>query len=114
MFLQINSSGEPTKLGVSGIEECEELIEHIISTCPRIQVKGLMTIGSTSERKFLEFANMRNMYNLVREKYKFTEFELSMGMSNDFEEAIEYGATVVRVGSALFGERPLRKTGGKT
>lgn len=108
VYIQINSSGESTKHGVSSISECEELLQHIQSTCSRVRVAGIMTIGSCSGEKLSEFNYMKNTYDQLKKKYGPGGFELSMGMSDDFEEAIKCGATTVRIGSALFGKRPAK------
>ena len=75
----------------------------------RTRLKGLMTIGqrnASSDQTRRTFAGLRRLAEQARLRFGETCFsELSMGMSQDFEMAIEEGATMVRVGTALFGER---------
>lgn len=109
VFIQINTSYETSKFGVSP----ENAIEFIkkVSEFPRLHIKGLMTIGILSSQD----EKVRDCFKLLKEiQSKARELQLpqasfdqlSMGMSNDFEMAIEEGSTIVRVGSAIFGERP--------
>ncbi len=109
VLLQVNVSGEESKSGVSP-EKLDELMEYI-EKLPNIKVKGLMTIPP------LDDGNMENTRKIFRDLYKIYIDKkqkkynniymdtLSMGMSNDFEIAIEEGATMVRVGRAIFGTR---------
>ena len=109
MLLEINASGEESKFGIE-FSEAEEIIknnekrEHCL-------IKGLMTIGpnySTEEQIRGAFKKMKELFDSLSGKdYKNCEMKyLSMGMSGDFEDAIAHGATLVRVGTALFGPRP--------
>ena len=75
---------------------------------PHLEVRGLMTVGRfTSDRDEARrtFAGLRELADRCRSRWPELGPELSMGMSDDFEVAIEEGATIVRVGRALFGER---------
>lgn len=108
ILLQLNLSGEETKSGCK-IEEVAELAARI-SRLPFVKIKGLMTIppffdNPEDARPF--FRQLRLLAaQIERLGLENVEMkELSMGMSNDFEVAIEEGATLVRVGSAIFGER---------
>ncbi len=101
--LQVNTSGEPSKHGwsIDGIPADADAI----SSCTRIPVVGLMTmaaLGTDSESARPAFVQLRELRDKLRVLTDLRFPELSMGMSNDFETAIEEGATVVRVGSALF------------
>ena len=108
VLVQVNISGEATK---SGTNEKEALqLVKAISTLPNLQVKGLMTMppffdDPAAARPY--FAGLRKLAGLIAaEGIAGVEMrELSMGMSGDFEAAILEGATLVRVGSAIFGER---------
>jgi pyridoxal phosphate enzyme (YggS family) len=109
ILLQFNTSGENSKFGVKP-SDWEKFIEEIAANSLRTKVKGLMTIGAFTEDERV----LRNCFITLRElsekiaglKLNNIDMqELSMGMSNDFELAIEEGATMVRVGSAIFGER---------
>tara|TARA_B100000700_G_scaffold331686_1_gene467057 strand:- start:12066 stop:12764 length:699 start_codon:yes stop_codon:yes gene_type:complete len=107
VLLQVNSSNDPAKHGFR-IEEKESLLKII--EMPYLTVKGLMTIGLFTENKtkirktFIELRLLKEKLNseLIEER---RIHELSMGMSNDFEIAVEEGATMLRLGSALFGNR---------
>jgi hypothetical protein len=107
ILLQINTSGEPSKSGVPP-ELAEELVVAVRDV-PGVRVEGLMTIGRWDpdpERARPEF---RLLAELARSLEGSTGVEmrwLSMGMSHDFEVAIEEGSTVVRVGTGVFGPRP--------
>jgi len=101
--LQVNVSGETSKHGWSP----EALIEDAgaISHCTRIPIVGLMTIagyGTSNEEARPAFARLRELRDRFRLATDFPLPELSMGMSGDYEAAIEEGATLVRIGSALF------------
>lgn len=106
-LVQINVSGEESKFGLHP-SELDSFIDHI-SAFPTIKVGGLMTLAAPSENLETvrpQFALLRSLSESVRDRLDFTNTpELSMGMSSDFEIAIEEGATIVRVGSSLFGER---------
>lgn len=101
--LQVNCSGEESKHGwdPDGILADAEAI----AACRSIPVVGLMTmaaLGTTSETARGAFIALRVVRDRLRQRTGLPLDELSMGMSNDFETAIEEGATLVRVGSALF------------
>ena len=101
--LQVNTSGEPSKHGwdLEGILADAEAI----AACRSIPIAGLMTmaaLGTTAETARGSFVALRELRDRLRRRTGLPLDELSMGMSNDFETAIEEGATLVRVGSALF------------
>jgi pyridoxal phosphate enzyme (YggS family) len=114
VFVQVNTSGEVNKGGVEPVE-LQSLVEYILHSCANLTFKGLMTIGSIEEshsrEKNADFELLRTLKNDLCDEFKIkpTEVELSMGMTNDFEMAIEYGSTNVRVGSAIFGARHYSK-----
>jgi len=108
ILIQVNTSAEESKFGVSP-ENAIELVKHI-SQFDSLQIKGLMTIGLFSSDKkkvrkcFKILTTLQreiNLQNIPNVEMK----ELSMGMSGDLEIAIEEGATIVRVGTAIFGQR---------
>lgn len=108
IFMQINTSYEESKFGVSP-EEALTLIKQI-SKYDTLNVKGLMTIGLfTSEHEKLRrcFQLLKKIQTQIKELDlpNIEMNELSMGMSGDLEIAIEEGATIVRVGTAIFGKR---------
>jgi hypothetical protein len=108
MLLQVNISGEETKSGTTS-EDLLQLARET-SLLPHLRVRGLMTMPpffDEPERVRPYFRELKRLAEvLASEKIPgITMEELSMGMSGDFEVAIEEGATLVRVGSAIFGER---------
>lgn len=107
-LVQVNISGEDSKYGVPA-RKLESLLDEI-GRFDRLRLKGLMTLASPAndpEEVRSEFASMREIAAGVEKRLKIGENGpiLSMGMSNDFEVAIEEGATHVRIGSAIFGPR---------
>lgn len=108
VLVQVDLAGEVTK---SGIAENElEALADAIALSERLQLEGLMTVPpffTDPERVRPFFIRLRHLRDTLRSKGCFGERpgELSMGMSHDFEIAIEEGATIVRIGTALFGER---------
>jgi pyridoxal phosphate enzyme (YggS family) len=108
VLIQVNVSGEASKSGVVP-NDLEELLDMVVSL-NGISVRGLMTIPpfdpdpEQSRKHFAALRNLRDRMQKVNIENVFMD-ELSMGMSNDFEVAIEEGATWVRVGSAIFGDR---------
>lgn len=108
VLLQVNSSGEASKFGVHPYEA--EALLRGLSALPALRVKGLMTIGLFSAEEDRVRACFRRM-RLLREELMTLAIpnvelqELSMGMSGDLELAIAEGATIVRVGTAVFGAR---------
>jgi PLP dependent protein len=113
VFLQVNSSGEPQKHGLPPDEV--EPFAIALKAFGTLRVRGLMTLAvlSDDQREIRAcFERMRDLQRRLRasEAVAGTYDELSMGMSGDLELAIEYGATTVRVGQAIFGPRPLPDT----
>lgn len=109
VLIQVNSSAESSKFGLPPTKVIDFARE--LGRFPRLRVRGLMTLAlpSTDPAPVVAcFQLMRDLQAQLRAKDGIpgTFDELSMGMSNDFELAIEQGATVVRIGRAIFGERP--------
>jgi len=105
VLLQLNLSGEASKSGVTEAE-LPALLDAVRGV-PHLRVAGLMTMPAPApdpERSRPAFARLR----ALAERHGLPE--LSMGMSDDFEVAVEEGATLVRIGTALFGERPREAT----
>ena len=105
VLLQLNLSGEASKSGVTEAE-LPALLDAVRGV-PHLRVAGLMTMPAPApdpERSRPAFARLR----ALAEQHGLPE--LSMGMSDDFEVAVEEGATLVRIGTALFGERPREAT----
>jgi len=108
ILLQVNISGEETKSGTTGSEVIQ--LAQDIARLPNLSIRGLMTMPpffDQPERARPYFRELRKLSQTVADlKIPGVNMdELSMGMSGDFEVAIEEGATLVRVGSAIFGER---------
>ncbi len=108
LLVQVNVFRDPAKHGVAG-SDLFALLDAILGReLPGIRLCGLMTIGrlaigAPDTRR--GFARARQLLEQCRERFGESFSELSMGMSGDYELAIEEGATMVRVGSALFGSR---------
>lgn len=119
VLLQVNVSGETSKYGfpLFGWEDNHELlqqffgeVEQIISL-PHLVIRGLMTIAPWAddpETARPTFQSTRQLRDMLTQQFPTQDWsELSMGMTDDFPIAIEEGATLVRIGRALFGERPV-------
>lgn len=134
VMLQVNTSGEASKSGLAPVYaeaegaldeetplEVLELANHVISSCKKLHLLGVMTIGSfeasTNDSEpnpdFESLRKTRDSLQLkLQEKYPDGKWGqdghllMSMGMSSDFEEAIEAGSDIVRVGTSIFGQRP--------
>ena len=108
VLLEVNIGGEASKSGVSP-DGLEALLTHA-AACRGLRVKGLMTIPpavSAAEENRWYFRRMYELFVDIRRKTydNVSMAELSMGMSGDYEEAVRCGATIVRLGTALFGPR---------
>lgn len=99
VLIQVNISGEATKSGVSPRDVAE--LARAIAGLPRLRLRGLMAIPAAGTR--MEFHRMRSLYDELRGELGLDT--LSMGMSDDMEQAVAAGATMVRVGTAIFGRR---------
>lgn len=111
VLVQVNTSGETSKFGVEP-SGCVELAKHVSLGCPNLEFCGLMTIGmpdyTSTPENFKTLANCRSevckALGIAEE-----QCDLSVGMSGDFELAIEMGSTNVRIGSTIFGARDYSK-----
>jgi len=114
VLVQVNTSGEEAKGGfeASDPEEASEAVDAIARVCElsRLRVRGLMTMAPlTEDEEWLRraFAAARSLFERCgRDVPGFEAAVLSMGMSNDFEIAVEEGSTRLRLGTCLVGERP--------
>lgn len=108
VLLEVNVSGEETKFGFRP-EEVFSAVEEILQL-PHLRVEGLMTMApfvEDPETVRPVFAGLREFRDRLQARYPEVSWRhLSMGMSNDFEVAVEEGATIVRIGTAIFGPRP--------
>jgi PLP dependent protein len=109
VLVQVNISGETSKSGVHP-EKTKQLCDNILSM-PNLVLEGLMSIGTyfppgtPEEARRSEFRAMFEHRQRLEQELCYTLPQLSMGMSEDYELAIEEGATLVRVGNAIFGKR---------
>ena len=110
ILLEIKTSFEDTKAGLKQEEHVIELVEHC-NTLSKINLLGLMTMAPYTDdeqiirKSFSELCKLKDKIN----QQGFNLSELSMGMTNDFEIAIDEGATMLRIGSAIFGPRDYSK-----
>ncbi|MBA2512397.1 MAG: YggS family pyridoxal phosphate-dependent enzyme [Rubrobacter sp.] len=117
VLFQVNVSGEESKYGVAE-DEIEGLLEAAAATEGRVRARGFMTIAplvEEAERVRYVFAKLRSIRDRLRGSWSphFDLSELSMGMSSDYEVAVEEGATVVRIGRMLIEEDgPVRRHDG--
>jgi PLP dependent protein len=104
--IQINSSGEESKSGVSPADALD--LALAIQALPHLHLKGLMTIPEPSQNLEIQKERYRMMRALLEKlnNQGLCLDTLSMGMSNDYEVAIMEGATIVRIGTSIFGARP--------
>lgn len=106
ILLQINSSGEEQKAGV----EPEKAVETAAALfqIEGIRLRGLMTIGPNTDDTVIirkSFAMVKKLLEKINDEFNYKLDILSMGMSSDYPVAIEEGATLLRIGTAIFGER---------
>ena len=112
VLLELNVGGEPTKSGAS--PEAAEDLARAAFACEHLDVGGLMAVPPFQEDSQLSrpyFRQLREIRDRLEDRIGRPLPELSMGMSHDFEVAVEEGATEVRVGTALFGPRTTALTG---
>ncbi|MBQ3107390.1 MAG: YggS family pyridoxal phosphate-dependent enzyme [Firmicutes bacterium] len=109
ILLQVNAAEEESKFGVS-MEDTEGLLQQILAECPNLRIKGLMHIAPAAD----DPEDVRVWFREVKKLYdKFGAIQhpnldfrwLSMGMSHDFPVAVEEGSNMIRVGTAIFGQR---------
>ena len=105
VLIQVNASGESSKAGIASSEV--EVLARTVASLPRLRLRGLMAIpepGAPRER----YAQVRAAFDELKHKFGFDT--LSMGMSDDLELALAEGATMVRIGTAIFGQRRKEKS----
>jgi len=110
VLLEVNVAGEGSKFGFTP-EKLREDLENLLAL-PRLSILGLMTIPPIAEeaeasRKY--FVQLRELRDRLQTEFHVDLAQLSMGMTQDFAIAVEEGATLVRVGTAIFGERSRKK-----
>ena len=102
----MNVAGEAQKSGCDPAEASD--IAHAVAAMPTLALRGLMTMAPFTDQEAVQrraFAQLRDLRDRI-EGEGLAIPELSMGMSNDYEAAVAEGATMLRLGTALFGERP--------
>lgn len=108
ILVQVNAAEEESKFGISS-GDTEALIRDILERCPQLIIQGLMFIAPFDDPQNVRgyFSDVKRQFDQLKKiKHPRLDFQvLSMGMSNDYEVAIEEGANLVRVGSAIFGTR---------
>jgi hypothetical protein len=104
-LIEVNLGGESSKTGVA-----QDGVAAILDAArDKLEIDGLMTIpppAASAEAARPYFARLRELRDRLARQSGYALSELSMGMSDDFEVAVEEGATIVRIGRAVFGERP--------
>jgi PLP dependent protein len=106
VLLQVNLAGESSKFGFAPAQLLSQ-VERILRV-ERVQIEGLMTIpplAADPENSRKYFVALREIRDRLEQEFRFPLPNLSMGMSGDYRVAVEEGATLVRVGTAIFGER---------
>lgn len=108
LFIQVNSSGESEKSGTNNFTQTEEVFQTLFQKNESLLIEGLMTIGKVRTDQFEKdakacFALLSDYKHQLEKKYNHS-LKLSMGMSADYQWALEYGSDFVRVGSAIFSE----------
>ena len=106
ILLQVNVDSDENKGGIEA-DKIDELIKYVLSE-PNLNLRGLMTILSKETDPQKGYSKLRYLFNHLQENYaqEFHNWDtLSMGMSNDLEVAVNCGATIVRVGTDIFGSR---------
>jgi len=110
ILVQVNSAMEESKFGVAA-EDTKKLLDDILEHCHHIRIKGLMCMApfeDDPQDTAIYFAGVRQLYDEYSSEVKHERLDfsiLSMGMSHDFEVAIREGSNLIRVGTAIFGER---------
>ncbi len=108
VLFEINTSGEESKFGFKGEDEYFSVLERVMEL-EKLRIRGLMTVGplTDDEKKIREaFNKLRVLFEKTKDKYPELDFDiLSMGMSGDYEIAVEEGSNLLRIGTAIFGKR---------
>lgn len=107
LLLEVNVSGEESKYGLSGYDAVRETAEHALSLA-NVQLLGLMTMAPLDAPDSVlhaTFGGLREFRDRLEREFSIRLPELSMGMSHDYPIAIAEGATIVRIGTAIFGGR---------
>ena len=113
VLLQVNAAHEESKFGLDP-KDVPQVMREILDTCPNVRIRGLMHMAPWSDdpeeiRPY--FKEVKDLFDTLAEvDHPNADFKyLSMGMSHDYETAIEEGANIVRIGTSIFGERDYSK-----
>lgn len=117
ILIQVNSAMEESKFGIT-TAETGQMIQDILANCPNVRIRGLMCIApfeDNPEDAKVYFEEVKKLYDEYGKiQHPNLDFKyLSMGMSNDFEVAIEAGSNLIRVGTMIFGARDYSKKQGE-
>jgi pyridoxal phosphate enzyme (YggS family) len=106
VMLQVNTSGEESKQGCVP-ETCADLGQYVVEDCPHLRLCGLMTIGRQCQSitPNPDFLNLLRCREALCQQVNCADLELSMGMTEDYEHAVELGSTSVRIGRAIFSQQ---------
>lgn len=108
ILIEVNTSGEAAKQGIRDPDSARRLLETLLAQ-PHLRPRGLMTIGplgNDDRANRRAFASLRQLHETLNQEFTIPGWDtLSMGMSQDYEAAIEEGATLIRLGTILFGSR---------
>lgn len=111
ILIQVNAAGEEQKFGVSPDQVLD--LANSVKDLPNIKLRGLMHIAPAADNPEdvrVYFKKVKNIFDKLKPQFGEDFDTLSMGMSNDYKVAIEEGATCVRIGTAIFGERNYSKS----
>lgn len=111
ILIQVNAAGEEQKFGVSPDQVLD--LANSVKDLPNIKLRGLMHIAPAADNPEdvrVYFKQVKNIFDKLKPQFGEDFDTLSMGMSNDYKVAIEEGATCVRIGTAIFGERDYSKS----
>ncbi|MBI3547250.1 MAG: YggS family pyridoxal phosphate-dependent enzyme [Gammaproteobacteria bacterium] len=113
MLIEVNVTRDPKKHGVA-LDALFNFVEQLLKADhPALDLRGLMTVGphAAPEKEIRRcFAQLRQLRDACRQRFALPAFsELSMGMSGDYVEAVQEGATMLRIGTAIFGDRDYSK-----
>jgi len=110
VLFEVNVAEEPQKSGIMSVD-LPELADYVLERCPHLDVRGLMCLPpvfDAGDAARPHFARLRELSETLRARLGLPLPELSMGMSGDFEGAVAEGATMVRIGTDIFGPRPVK------
>jgi PLP dependent protein len=111
VFLQVNTSESEHRVGLLTLDHVRELARFILDECPSLQLEGLSCVAAAPTESgpprasFREFQRLWDLKSKLEDQLALSSLRLSMGMSGDFEEAIQCGSDYIRIGTALFGPR---------